>query len=160
MVEIQSKEVIDKVSDELKVQPAMAIPRTLAKDIQLVYAVNDNNLSRVLGKGSSSSSGTTTIFTSDATKKDTFITGISLSYIKDGDSDNTNIQVNTTINGAVVGLIDVRGITLTAMQDHVHIHFSPPVKIDRDVATLISKSFTLGVMVVSGLVFGYTTDAQ
>ena len=81
MVDIQSKEVIDKISDELKIQPAMAIPRALAEKIQLVYAVNANPIVNVVANAERSTTGATNVFTTSPTKN-FFLTGLLISWTK------------------------------------------------------------------------------
>lgn len=90
MVEIQSKEVIDKISDELKVQPSMAIPRELAKDIQLVYNINPDNHEDVLR----STFNTATLFTVPTSQQDFFLTG---SFITSSSVNQSASQADTLI---------------------------------------------------------------
>lgn len=81
MVEHQSKEIVDKISQDLKIQPALRIPREIEEKIKLVYNVNPERL--VFMKHISLSDGTAiTIHTTHATK-DTFIIGAWISAAKD-----------------------------------------------------------------------------
>lgn len=86
MVDIQSKEVIDKMADELKVQPSMALPRKLVNSIQPTYQVNPpvdiRIISSVLNDVAS-----TVLFTAVAGKR-TFLYGGNISVAKDVVSDS------------------------------------------------------------------------
>ncbi len=81
MVEIQSKEVIDKISDELKVQPALEIPRELAKQIQLSYNINPKDVVEVRNKGLSD--GTSALIHTTHSEKRTFLLEAAMSIAKD-----------------------------------------------------------------------------
>ena len=114
-LEIQSKEVIDKISEDLKVQPAQKIPRKLSKDIQLSYDCNP--LPEMQFKNlviSDSTSGI--IHTTHATKR-TFLVGIHLSVSKDANStSNKSTVIGYGKGKAVSTLISIRTEPTTAGQ--------------------------------------------
>jgi len=94
MVDIQSKEVIDKISDELKVQPSMAIPRKLAEQIQLSFNVNAVPRVRVIDANiSDTTSGV--ILTTSATS-DTWVVGASISVAKSVVNDGLFSDIRVT----------------------------------------------------------------
>jgi len=98
MVEIQSKEVIDKISEDLKTQPAFNIPRELAKQIQLVYDINPSRtLKCVNAVVADNTAGT--IHTADS-KKRTFVVAVNMSVNKSALNDSTF---------SAVDLIDITG---------------------------------------------------
>lgn len=162
MVDIQSKEVIDKISDELKVQPAMQIPRALAKDIQLVYNVEPPRVQKDFGHtGRVTSSGTTAIFIASA-KKRTFLTGFTVSYEKDVSSDGVSVTVQATIKGNASAdtILRLESITLTAKSEFVSVQLENPIELEPSTAVNLIKAFTLGVLVSGATVSVYTTDPQ
>lgn len=114
MVDIQSKEVIDKIADELKIQPAEAIPRKLNDSIQPTYNVNPRKVIKVIN-GGASDSVSTQIFATNS-KKITYITAISMSVSKDVVSPSIVSGVSGTPFGeASKTLLNVRYEPLTAM---------------------------------------------
>jgi len=98
-LDIQSKEVIDKISDELKVQPALAIPRELSDKIQLVYAVNPVRHLIQTNGGTLSDGTSATPFSFHATKN-TFVTGLTISVAKSVLSQSINSSINLIIKGS------------------------------------------------------------
>lgn len=160
MVEIQSKEVIDKISDELKVQPALEIPRTLAKDIQLVYDVN--TMPKVFLKAGtlSDSAGPTAIHTTSS-ERDTFITFIDLTLAKDVVSDSIVTQVLMVIDGkATAPALLLRYEPVTAGQFNKGIIFNPPIKLERGSSITITHSQATASIDASAVVGLYETDPQ
>ena len=131
MVNIQSKEVIDKIADELKVQPDAEIPHELAKLIQLVYNVNPVRLIKAANLDVSDVTAGTLITTSST--KDTFLVSAAISVSKD--------VVNTSIFSAIdcVPLGDARRQVLivnyepttAASNINAVITFPFPIKLDR-----------------------------
>jgi len=82
MVDIQSKEVIDKMSEELKVQPSMSLPRTLVNNIQPTFEVGNRRPVVKIAENSLIDGTNAVILTTHATKR-TFIIGYLMSLAKD-----------------------------------------------------------------------------
>lgn len=166
MVDIQSKEVIDKISEQLKIQPSIVIPRVLGKDIQLVFDVNsediiDNPQALSSGSGLKSTTGTLVALTTP-TGRDYFLTKIDAGYVKDVVASNATgaFTINVTIGGrsVVVGSFPV--ITLLAQQDHLNITLIPPIKLDRATSITMTGTFAAGVVVRTLNVAGFTRDPE
>ncbi len=162
MVEHQSKEVVDKISDELKIQPALKIPRELGKDLQLVYNVNPIHANRLLG-----SLARTTTATSPgsniavlSTSKQSHITGIHLQNQSDVTADNTSIEIRAVLLGATRNIIQFLKITTTVFDKSTYITFDPPLKPDIGTNIVFVNAFTAGVSVSAIQVYGYDTDVQ
>jgi len=160
MVDIQSKEVIDKISDELKVQPSLQIPRELMKQIQLVYNVNPTRIVNVLESASGSVSGNTVAFTTPATQ-DFFLTGVTISTISDATADNTSILGFCTLEGkASANFITIVKLTTTAHEQTSVIEFNPPLKLERNTTVGVFTSFTVGANTKAINIIGFVTDPQ
>lgn len=163
MVDIQSKEVIDKISDELKVQPALQIPRELAKQIQLTYDVGARRIIDIARGGVRTTSGDLNIFVTP-TDKDFFLVSCSIGYIKDAACDDATgiaARILATIDGVGRDLLGLPGITLTASNDSITSFFPAAIKLSRGTAISITGgSFTLGVKVRFGTMKGFTADPQ
>lgn len=145
VLDIQSKEVIDKISDELKVQPSLLIPRELAKVIQLVYNVNPSNHVNIV-RTAVVNNTTTTLFTVPA-KKHFFLTGYS-----NAASGNAVRNLSIIINGETIILNKSKAGTGSDA-----VPFIPPIKVDD--GSVISA--TCGAVVDSfPTIVGYTTDIQ
>lgn len=103
MVEIQSKEVIDKISEELKVQPSLEIPRELAKNIQLVYNINQVDNGKM--EFDSITNATTGNIHTTHTTKDTWLLAVYMTVTKDVVNDSTQSNVRAVLFGDTVGKI-------------------------------------------------------
>ena len=161
MVDIQSKEVIDKISDELKIQPSMEIPRELGKNIQLNYDVNPLrfvNEINIINRTTTASAAT--VFTTPS-DRDFFLTGVTLANVSDATADNTTIALNITLeSGVVVSIILLRKLTTTAFDKVVTNDFTIPIKLLRGSPITFINAFTVGASVSSVITIGYTTDPQ
>lgn len=160
MVEIQSKEVINKVAEELKISPATLIPREIGKDIQLVYNVNPKRIV-ILGTSTArTATGTQTLFTASPSK-DTYLTSAFLMNHSDATADNTSATYAVTMMGqAGVNLIFIGKITLTAFNDHISLSFNPPILLARNSTIVFGSTFTLGASRTSAGFTGYEVDTQ
>tara|TARA_Y100000034_G_scaffold113837_1_gene149269 strand:+ start:229 stop:711 length:483 start_codon:yes stop_codon:yes gene_type:complete len=160
MVDIQSKEVIDKVSDELKIQPAMSIPRSLANNIQLTYDINRSKCANFSFSQGRTTTGTGTIFTSNANKR-TFLTHVSLSAMANATADNTSYNLNIVNElGVTTPLIRFEKITTTAFQDSMALPLTHPIEIEAGSSVQFSSTFSAGASVMGATVSGFEIDPQ
>lgn len=165
MVEIQSKEVIDKISAELKIQPSMEIPRELNKNIQLVYNINSDNFIKntdeLTDSGPRTVTGPLTSFTTPI-NKDFFLTNVTASFIKDATCDSATgaYDVSIVVNGRVTSILSFPIITLLAQEGVRILYFNPSILIDRNTSIILNGVFTVGVCVRTLDVQGFTRDPQ
>lgn len=158
MVEIQSKEVIDKISDELKIQPSLKIPRTLQDKIQLSYNINPKH-EFIVREAKNSVTTTLTLFVVPAAPKRFFLTRAFISYAKDASSDNVEVDLFVNpVNNASLDLLSLVSITLTAVTDHQEMTFDPPVELDPGTNVLIVGATTVGAIQKSGMIEGFLVD--
>lgn len=163
MVDIQSKESIDKISDELKIQPSLMIPRELGKNIQLTYDIGPRFIATEQAfSGAVTGSGTISGFFATPANQDFFLISLTGGFSKDAACDISTGMMNITgvIRGRIVNLLQFAIITLTAERDKVVIAFNPPIKLDRNTSIVMQGQFTLGVMSRELSLTGYITDPQ
>jgi len=161
MVDIQSKEVIDKISDELKIQPSMMIPRGVSKQIDLSYNVNPRRDTDVLGRiaDRTTTASNVTIFTADEFK-DTFLTDATLACSFDATNNTQLVSIGATIKGLTTRIFEMKKNSTTATLLNDTIHFHPPMLVDANTTVTLSSTFSAGASSVSVKILGYTTDPQ
>jgi hypothetical protein len=159
MVEHQSKEVVDKISDELKIQPALLLPREIAKQIQLTYNVNPLRPSTILRSTALTSTGVGTIFTTPS-DRDFFLTAATMSIQCDSTATTTAYSMKMFVEGVSKALISISKITLTTTSKELAICLKFPLKLDRGTTITLNQTFGAGVSVMSGTITGYVTDPQ
>jgi len=159
MVDIQSKEVIDKISEQLKIQPALMIPREIGKDIQLTFDVNTSRVADTIADGFSSSTGAL-IFFITPTDRDFFLTSTYLNITKDVSNDNTATTIEVTPFGkAEFPVIQIISQTLTVANNINSVTtFATPIKLERGSNIRIIGPFTVGAMGKGAIITGFTTD--
>ena len=158
-MDIQSKEVIDKISRDLKVQPSLQIPRGLAKQIELSYNVNPER--EIEFVNSSIADGTAVTIKTTSTTKDTFIIGATMTISKDV----VNSSIFTGINATAFGknerlLFTIRYEPLTAGSVTESIFFPIPIKLAP--GTIIQMTNTNGTASIdsTATIFIYEVDRQ
>ena len=159
MVDHQSKEVVDKISDELKIQPSLQIPRGISKEIQLSYNVNPRKriqVSRVSGADASS----VAIFTTSTTKK-TFLIGVSLSVSKDVVNDGKVSSITATpLEGSSETILEIRYEPITAGQFTETIMFQHAIELKKATAVGFINGSALASIDAAGIAYFYETDPQ
>lgn len=159
MVDIQSKEVIDKISEELKVQPALEIPRAIADKIRLAYIINPEHMLQTAA-GLSTDALSETIHTTHATK-DTFLVGISFSVAQDASSDSVQTDVRGTPEGKASSFfLSVRTEPSTAGEHNKSIIFPTPFKLEKGSIISINNSTNTASIDAHGLIYFYEVDPQ
>jgi len=163
MVDIQSKEVIDKISDELKIQPSLMIPRGLAKDIQLTYEVNPARPIIKTFRQSVATSGSNSIAPSPSVGNKIFhVTGVTLNMQENATSDNIRTHVSATaLGGGTIVLAELNKLTTTATTREIYVDYSNnPVPIAQGTNITLNNSFSAGAANKGALVIGYFADAE
>ena len=159
MVDIQSKEVIDKISDDLKIQPSMMIPRELAKAIQLVYNVNPQRLIKV-NDTVASDAVTATIMVTDP-NKDTYIVAVGMSVTKSVLSTSISSIIQAQLFGqGLKSILFLRYEPVTAGEHNAYIVFPFPIKVERATNITVTNSTVTPSIDTQGLVYFYETDPQ
>ena len=160
MVEIQSKEAIDKISDELKVQPSMAIGRKLSENVQMTYDIAPKRVVDVVDGTIAATTSTATMVTTP-TDRDFFLTGALMGFDKDDVCDGTSISIQATLFGkAETNIFFMSALTLVAQQRDNAMVYNPPIKLARGTTIKLAGAFTAGTMSKSASITGYTTDPQ
>ena len=161
MVEIQSKEVVDKVSEELKIQPAFAVPRNLANNIQLVYDVQPKR-EIIVKLANASDTGLQTIFTT-STDKDTWVTAIRVSIAKDAVNDSTFTSVTGFTPdkpSAATNLFRLNYEPTTAQNINDSIVFNHPIKLLPGTAVQVTAGSATASIDMLVQLYIYETDPQ
>jgi len=160
MVDIQSKEVIDKVSEDLKVQPAAEIPRALANDIQLTFDVGHFPEMKVRGVGGSDAVSTT-ILTTHPTKR-TFLTNAHVTITKDVNA--TSIFTTLSIQPRTMGaqsLILLRYEPLTKESNlTATLNFNPAIELEKGTEINVVNSSGTASIDIAGNIGFYEKDPQ
>ena len=156
----QSKEVVDKISRELKMQPALKIPRDFMEKMQFVYNVNPEIL---INQGDSNTkvvTGLSTLFTAP-TDRDFFLTSIQLGNQSNVTADNTKATFQLTFaSGVQVDIITLSKLTLTVFSESIVLTFPFPIKIAPGTNLVFGSAFTVGASTTSASFTGYTVDRQ
>lgn len=159
MVDIQSKEVIDKISDELKVQPALSIPRNISKDIQLSYNVNPTYINKTAAVNLSDSASAT-IRTTDS-EKDTFLTSVYLTVTKDAISDSLFSQITAVLEtGETSTILLIRYEPTTTGSFHQQLVLTRPIKLKKNSQILFLHNTATASIDGTAVINYYETDPQ
>lgn len=159
-LDIQSKEIIDKISEDLKVQPAMRIPRELMDKIQLVYGVNPVRKVSMETGAIADSAAATTILTTSSVKR-TFFVGASLAVAKDIVATSTS----TAIALQPLGIAAKEFITLAYEPVTAGDFFETvmlPIPMELEKGTVITIQHGTAVASIDGkaTIFFYEVDPQ
>jgi len=145
-LDIQSKEVIDKVSDELKVQPALQIPRQLGDKIQLVYNVNPIRTPTIFKSMTINAPDTSAIIFTTPSTQDFFLT-----YAEITTAVAETSSISAFINGEEIF------ITRNISNNTISSYQGLPIRIDRGTEI---KIVSAGGQTHISVIHGYITDPQ
>lgn len=161
MVQIQNADAIQALVKAARLPNSSFAPSELGKTIMPVidmtpyFQRNSTTVATV-----ATSTGTATILTSSATRE-TYITSINFSMIKDATCDvaTGSLLISTTIGGIVVNLTRMPVITLTAQQwQGLNITLPFPILIDKNTVVSMTGTFTVGVMVRTASIAYFEID--
>lgn len=146
------------MSQDLKVQPALLLPRNIVNNIQPVYNVNPDKVGFIISQSASTSSFTTILTTSN--KRRTFLDGVFMQIESDAVANNTSFDFTFTTVDNVARSIKLRKITLTEFSDSVFIPFKEPIELQKGSDIQFGSVFASGVSVMSVVTTGYEVDPQ
>jgi len=159
MVEHQSKEVVDKLSRDLKIQPAEALPKDMEAKIRAVFNVNpDRQIRFVAANLSDSLSGT--LFTASATKE-TYLVAAHLSTAKDVVA--TSLFTNLTavaFGDSEKTLLRIRYEPVTAGQFTTNMAFPLPILLEKGSVVSIKHSTAVASIDSAGIIYFFEVDPQ
>ena len=154
-----NSQVISEVIDELKLDTRVNIIPSPIPVIEVGMKAVKNPIVYYAGF---SGSGNSQIVSNTYFKgQEFYITNLSLSLIKDATSDmpTGRAAIIATINSALVDLISISVLTLTAQNYTVSIAFTHPVKIDRNTAiSFLGGTTTVGNRQLYCNIFGYVDE--
>lgn len=159
MANHQSKEVVKKISEDLKIQPESLIPSAMSDKINYSYNVNPPRDNTALGflSRNTTTAGIKIIDVHDT--KDTFLTGIFLNHTTDGANDGTSAFISATMpNGNVETLMNLTKITLVASSQNAYIQFNPPIRVKKGTDVNFGHVFTAGSSNAGMTIYGYEVD--
>jgi hypothetical protein len=167
MVEVISSDVLQELVKAARLQSSLLVPKILNGTIVPVIELNPTltKIDRICKHATTSTSGNITVYTTPA-NQDFYLTGFTLSFIKDVTCDNAtgNVTLFSTIDGGAVHLAAIATITLTAQNSSINVTLKNPIKIDRStvigVGSSVGSTFTAGVLVRAASIKGYLQEIQ
>lgn len=119
-------------------------PETISKIIQPIVDITPRITETVLGT-TSTVTGTVSLVVSNI-DRDFYITSFEFTYIKDANCDipTGRIQCTAPLSGSSTSLTNIPVTTLTAEKDRVQVHYTYPMKLDRNATITMTGSFTAG----------------
>ncbi len=163
MVDHQSKEVVDKMSEELKIQPALLLPKKIVDSIQPVYVVNPvpGHSATAQIKSATISDLTLGVIHTTHIKKETFLVGAILSISKDVVSNSLFASIKITpIGSTSLPVIRIRFEPITAGEHTQTINFPVPIKLERGTTIEIENQSATASIDISASVNFYEVDPQ
>lgn len=160
MVEIQSKEVIDKMSEDLKIQPALALPRMLGNAIIPVFDAGPRKACNIIKNSTVSDAVLGTLYTTPS-DKDFYLNSVSLSVTKDAGNTSIASYIELTdVFGNVTKCIVLRYEPSTAGSHHDSICFPMPIKLKKGTTISIKNTASTASIDTNATITGFTVDLQ
>lgn len=159
VIEHQSKEVVDKISRDLKSQPALDLPKKLDDKINLSFNVNPDREIKVK-TGTATDATATTVHTTHSTKE-TYLIGATMTITKDVNS--TSVQTNLAVVpfGSVSTIFLIRRYEPTTAGSFEHgVSLKYPLKLAKGSAITINNSTAIASIDASATIYYYEVDPQ
>ena len=137
------------------------VPAVIDDKVSLVMNINpDHNRTISICKTSNCNNAVTTTMITTATNVDTYITGATLSVIKDVTSTSIASYINLVIDGTVaaVSLLSLPGITLTVQNQTASISLNNPIKLSRGSIVSVNNNTAVANIATTATIYGYTVD--
>lgn len=165
MARINRTDVIQKAVNDLALSlSADKVPTETLDKVQLTYSLNKQFSNFVVRAGATASGTNTVTLPSIDSRSDIYVTALDFSIIKDATCDvpTSNLTLSGTPEGSGIStnLLSIPVITLTAQSERVTITLPFPLKIKPNTNMTFTGTFTVGVMVRSATIYGFTTSSN
>jgi len=160
MATIYNSDLTSEIIKAIKAATARdSMPYQIAEKVVPVIEVNpsQNRVANIVRVNVAVNATTATIYTTPTTK-DFYLTGASLSLIKDATATSTRSYISIVIDGLNTGILDITGITLTPQNQTITISFPTPIKIDRGTNINIVNTTNVANVNARGDIIGYTVE--
>lgn len=165
MARINRSDIIQKAVNDLGLSAADAkVPNETLDKVQLTYNLNRQFSTFIVASGSSSTGTFNTALPTVSTGSETYLTGVTLSFIKDSTCDIATgaVQVSITPTDSNVAsvIINAAVLTLTAQDKDVFLALPYPFKVKNASNISVSGTFTVGAMRRNVSAFGFVTSSN
>jgi len=152
----QNAKITNEVKRAFGLNNMTGYPMKVSEAILPVVDVNPR-YTNIIGAAPATNATSGTPYTTPA-NKDFYLTGFTISLIKDVTSTSTATALMAYINGVQVALGRIAGITLTAQNDSLSASFPFPLKIDRNTAITITNTTNVANIAAYASIYGYLVD--
>lgn len=158
MAQIYNSNLTKEVIDGAGIQIAHdKVPNQLAEKIVPVMEVNPNLLRKteIYATGSAQNATSANIITL-LPDRDFYMTGATISLIKDSTSTSILSRILVVINSlGTQQILPIPGLTLTAQTAQKEVFFNPPLKLERGQTITVTNSAAVANITTIGAIFGY-----
>lgn len=161
MANVNSSETLAQLREAAQLmQGKDATPSMLSNQVVPVIEVNPKLLryAEIFKDNTAVNSASQTVYTTPNDGRDFYLTGFCVSLIKDATATSTKTYVTAYVNGELIVLGAIVGLTLTAQTGQLVVEFSRPVKIDRNKTIAVNNSTAVGNVSASIQIRGFLVN--
>ena len=158
MVKHYNVSLVDRLQRLFKWKGNESIDSQVSDYIQPVVEITPRI--NIMVTGGNASTAAVTVYTTPSTK-DFYLTSIHVSYAKDATADNTEVYLSATLaqTASAINLLDFANLTTTASRDSQVIIFPIPILLARGTGIGLFGAFTVGALIKTAQITGYTEEA-
>lgn len=158
MAQINNSDVKKTLIDEAKINIVTeAVPSELGKTVVPVLIANPQRVCNFVMSNARSTTGDLVLGTTHATK-DTYLTGVQVSWDKDAVCDNASANLRVVVGGETLRIQEYSFVLGTVDAKNLMVEFAVPFKLDKNTPITFVGSFTAGTLTRSGSAHGYTVE--
>jgi len=160
MVKIQNSDAIKAIRDNARLSISEGFPQDL--DLKIVPTMDMtpdfHRICDVVKNATAINATSGTIYTTPA-DQDFYLTGATLSVIKDVTATSLNSSVKVTINGEVRSLLRISSLTTTVQSECMTMDYPTPIKIDRNTNITVENGTNNANISSNGTIVGFVVTA-
>lgn len=161
MATIHNTDLTKELRDGGKLQQLSdIIPSQLADKVVPTMEVNPKFFRRtnIIKRAAATNATAATIYTTPA-DKEFFLTGASLSVIKDATSTSTSTYIQSTdSNGMTFEILDIPSITLTPQSETISVTLANPILLKKGQSITVNNSTNVANINTQAVIYGYLVD--
>lgn len=162
MAQIHNSDLIKGISKNAGIQISREnVPNQLAEKVVPTMETNPELLRKIsIVRSTTGTNATSTTIYTTPTDQDFYLCAMAITMIKDVTATSNATAIVATINGAVISILKIPGITLTVQESNVQVSLPFPLKIDRGTAINITHSTNVANVVGTGHIYGFINETS
>jgi len=158
---VRKSDTLERLRKDSGMQTSEVVPTKMVDSVQPVLVVNPRPRLSIVRGDNNASGSTINLYQTPSEARDFYLVSASVSYEKSALSDNPDVSLRITVDGAVRKVVSINTVAAISSNASLPMYFGEVgIKLDRGTFIQLVGTNTVGVLNKSASIVGYELDAE